>query len=78
MANTLLEYMDDFLLHDRGQRHQWGSLMVAILDLRMARIYHRSLLRLPHRTNRSDLPYLLSSRYTRQLRNLGGSMAGFQ
>ena len=61
-----IEYMDDIFHHDC----QW-PLMVAVVDLRLDRLLHCRSIHLLDRTNWCNIPYILSSRQSCQLWDLG-------
>lgn len=67
------QHVDDFVFHD----HRW-SLLVAGVDLRLARLLYFSLLHCHHWTHRSHIPHWFPSHWPFVFWHLGQSMACFQ
>lgn len=69
------EYLDDILFDDIRPQ---GHFMVAVLALRLDRLQYCGLLHLHDRTDRCNIPHLLSRRYESLFWHLGFAVAGFQ
>ena len=67
------EHVDDIVQYD----NEW-SLLVAVLDLRLDRVYYSGHVHLLDRSNRRNIPHILSSCQPSKLRHLGQSMASVQ
>jgi hypothetical protein len=68
------EHLDDSQLHD-----QWRRLeLVAVVDMRMAWLYHRRLLHLHDWKNWGNVPHRVSSGLQIIIWYLGSTMASFQ